>query len=159
MRSMPLRRSDQMHFACGVGSGVMPPPTVRPRTLSVPSARRGTLRRTTGALLRAAGWEEAACAYTLRQNAQTVEVLTAQGLMPAWPRRLPNMHRGGGGRHPHHEGKRGGRFLELRPRASRRRTYRRSRWRRQETRSTGLWRSSGQTCLFPLLSVSFLLWG
>ena len=137
-----------MHFACGVEGGAISPPTARPRTRDAPSVRRGMLQRTTGARLRAVEWEEAVCVHTLRQNVQTVEVLMAQGLMPAWPRRLPNMHPGGGGHRPHHEGKRGGRFLVLRPRASRWRTYRRSRWRRQKAGSTGLWRSSRQTCSF-----------
>ena len=64
MRSMPLRRSDQTHFAYGAESGAMSPPTARPRTPSALSARQGTLRETTGAQLRGVGWEEAACVHT-----------------------------------------------------------------------------------------------
>ena len=93
------------------------------------------------------------------RSAQTAEVLTAQELMAVWPRRSPSMHLGGGGHHPHRGGRRGGRLPVMRPRTRRGgRTYRRSRWRRQKVRSTGLWRSSGQTC-FSSLSVSGLLWG
>ena len=143
-----------MHCVCGAESGVMLLPIARPMNQSVPSAHYGILRGTTSALLRAVGWEEAACVHTLQQSALTVEVLMEQGLTPAWPRGSPCMHRGGGGHHPHHEGKRGRRSLVPRPWASRRRTYRRSRWRRQEARSTELWRSSGQLCAF--LSFCFL---
>ena len=144
-----------MHFACGAESGVTSPPTARPRAPSVLSARESMPQGTTGAQLRAVGWEEAACVHTLRQNAQTVDVLMAQGLMPAWLRGWPSMHRGGGGHRPHHEGRRGGRLPVPRPQALRRRTCRRSRWRRQVARSTGLWRSSGQTCLSSLLFLFF----
>ena len=78
----------------------------------------------------------------------------AQGLMPVWPRRLPSMHPGGGGHRPHHEGKRRGRFLLPRPQASRRRTYRRSRWRRRGERDLGPQRSSGRFVSLFLLSLS-----
>ena len=146
MRSMPLRRSDQMHFVCGAEGGDMSPPTARPRTPSVLSARQGMLRETTDARLRDVGWEEAACVHTLRQSAQTVEVLMAQGRMPARPRRSPSTQQGGGGHRPHHEGRRGGRSLAPRPRALRRRRYRRSRWRRRKERGMGQLRSSGRAC-------------
>ena len=143
MRSMPLRRSDQMRCAFGAGSGVMSPPTAtRPGGPSVLSAPGSTLQGTTVARLKAVGWEEAVCAHTLRRGARTVEVLTAQGLMHARLRRSPSTQQGGGGHRPHHGGSRGGRLLVVRPRASRRRASRRLRVllsrRGREWRSRGL---------------------
>ena len=138
-RSILLRKSDQMCCACGVGSGVISPPTASPENLSVPSAQRTTLQRTTDAQFRAVGWEEAGCAHTLRRSAQTVEVLMVQGRMPALPGRSPSMQRGGGGHRPHHGGSRGGRLQRPRPRPPREgsRASRRPRWRRWEERSRG----------------------
>ena len=158
MRSMPLRRSDQTHFACGVESGVMSPPTARQGTPSVLSAHRSMLQRTTGAPLRDVGWDEAVCVHTLRQSAQTVEVLMAQGRMPAWPRRSPSMHRGGGGHRPQHGGIGRGRSLALRLRTPRRRAHRRSRWRRWEERSTRPLGSSGRRgfCFFSFYFLSVM---
>ena len=98
-----------MHFASVVVSGVISPPTaMRPRDASVLSAPRRTLRGTTGAQLRAAGWEEVVCAHTLRRSVRTVEVLTAQGLMPARPRRSPRTQQGVEATAPAGEGEEGG---------------------------------------------------
>ena len=84
MRSTPLRRNDQTRFVFGAVSGVMSPPTAtRLRGPSVLSTLRSTLRGTAVTRLRAVGWEEAVCAHTLRRSVRTVEVLTAQGPMPA----------------------------------------------------------------------------
>ena len=73
MTLMLSRKSIQMLFAFGVVSGVtLPLIAMRPRNPSVPSALWNTPRETTAARLRAAGWEEAACAHTLRLVLTTV---------------------------------------------------------------------------------------
>ena len=110
-----------MYFAFGAVSGVTLPPTAtRPRDPSVPSVQRNTPRETTAARSRAARWEKAACAHTLRQSARTAEALVERGRMPAGPRGSPSTQQGGGGRHPHHGGRRGGKLPVRRPRVSRR---------------------------------------
>ena len=119
-RLIPSRGSDQVRFACGVEGAVMSPPTARPRIPRVPYAQRSMLQRTTGAQSRAVGWEKAVCARALRRSAQTAEVLTAQGLIPARPRGSPSMQLGGGGHRPHHRGSKRRRLLVLWPRTARR---------------------------------------
>ena len=69
-------RPDALCLRCGEW-GYVTPTATRPRGPGVLSALRSMLRGTTVAQLRAAGWEEAICAHTLRQSARTVEVLTA----------------------------------------------------------------------------------
>ena len=135
------RRSARTLFAFGAVSGVTLPLIVtRPRNLGVLSALRNTPQETTAARLRAAGWEKAACAHTLRQSARTVEALMGREQMLARPRGSPSMQKGGGGHHPRHGGRRG-RLPVWRPQASRR-AGRRSKWRRWKGKSMGPWRSS-----------------
>ena len=156
-----LRRSAQTRFTYGAVSGVMSPPiAARPRGPGVLPALRSILRGTTIAQLRVVGWEEAVCAHTLRRSVRTVEVLTAQGPMPARPKRSPSTQRGDGGHRPHRGGSRGGRLLVLRPRVSRRRASRRSRvlpsrwWRGWRSRGLVLW--GRRECLVFFFFVSVL---
>ena len=160
MKSMPLRRNDQIHFTSDAESGVTLPLTATgPGDRSVPSVPRSMLRGTTAAQLRAVGWEEAVCAHTLRQSARIMEALTAQGLMPVRLGESPNTQQGGGGHRPHHGGRRGGRLLMKRPRVSRRRASRRPKVfacrRGREGRSKALGFQNVLLFVFPFLFFSF----
>ena len=96
---------------CGRCSGWgISPRTASPLPTGVPSARRTSPQRTTGAQLRGTEWGEAACDRTGQPGAPTAGAPMASGRMRARPRGCPGSQLGSGGAlPPPRRGRRGAR--------------------------------------------------